>query len=54
MLLKRAHLAKVLTLQVDPRSYWIYTNFPQDNARVDAALRTHGFEGGLDRLSALR
>ena len=52
VLLKRAHLAKVLTLQVDPRSYWIYTNSPQDNARVDAALRTHGFEGGLDRLSA--
>ena len=41
-----------LTQQVDPRSYWIYTNSPQDNARVDAALRTHGFEGGLDRLSA--
>ena len=51
VLLKRAHLAKVLTLQVDPRSYWIYTNSPQDNARVDAALRTHGFESGLDRLS---
>ena len=50
LLLKRAQLAKVLTLQVDPRSYWIYTNSPYDNARVDAALRTHGFEGGLEHL----
>jgi type IV secretion system protein VirB4 len=52
VLLKRAQLAKVLHLRVDPRSYWIYTNSPGDNARVDAALRAHGFEGGLDRLSA--
>ena len=52
VLLKRAQLAKVLNLRVDPRSYWIYTNSPGDNARVDAALRAHGFDGGLDRLSA--
>ena len=28
MLLKRADVAKVLTLTVDPKSYWIYTNTP--------------------------
>ena len=43
---------RVLHLRVDPRSYWIYTNSPGDNARVEAALRAHGFDGGLDRLSA--
>ena len=34
ILLKRPDLAKVLTLTVDPKSYWIYTNTPVDNARV--------------------
>ena len=36
MLLKRPDLAKVLTLNVDPKSYWIYTNTPLDNERVAA------------------
>jgi type IV secretion system protein VirB4 len=52
LLLKRPHLAKVLTLSVDPRSYWLYTNTPLDNERVAAMFREHGFEGGLDRLAA--
>jgi type IV secretion/conjugal transfer VirB4 family ATPase len=51
-LLKRADIAKVLTLNVDPRSYWLYTNTPVDNERVRAAFREHGFEAGLDRLAA--
>jgi type IV secretion system protein VirB4 len=52
LLLKRPELAKVLTLHVDPRSYWLYTNTPIDNERVTAMCREHGFEAGLDRLSA--
>ena len=52
ILLKRPDLAKVLTLTVDPRSYWIYTNTPIDNARVAATFREYGFEAGLDRLAA--
>ena len=52
-LLKRPHLAKVLTLNVDPRSYWLYTNTPPDNERVAAMSREHGLERGLDRLAAL-
>jgi type IV secretion system protein TrbE len=52
LLLKRADLAKVLTLNVDPRSYWLYTNTPVDNERVAAIVREFGFEGGLDRLAA--
>ena len=52
ILLKRPGVTKVLTLRVDPKSYWIYTNTPMDNERVAAALRTHGFEGGLAQLAA--
>jgi type IV secretion system protein VirB4 len=54
MLLKRPDLAKVLTLTVDPKSYWIYTNTPIDNERVTAMFREFGFEAGLDRLAASR
>ena len=52
ILLKRPDLAKVLTLTVDPKSYWIYTNTPIDNERVAAIFQQHGFEAGLDRLVA--
>jgi type IV secretion system protein TrbE len=52
LLLKRQNLTKVLTLAVDPRSYWIYTNTPIDNDRVAAVFREYGFEAGLDRLAA--
>jgi type IV secretion/conjugal transfer VirB4 family ATPase len=52
LLLKRPDLAKVLTLNVDPRSYWLYTNTPVDNERVAAMVRDHGLEEGLDRLAA--
>jgi hypothetical protein len=51
VLLKRPDLTKVLTLTVDPKSYWIYTNTPVDNERVAAMFREHGFEAGLDRLA---
>ena len=52
ILLKRPDLAKVLTLAVDPKSYWIYTNTPIDNARIAETFREYGFEAGLDRLVA--
>ena len=52
LLLKRPDLAKVLTLNVDSRSYWLYTNTPADNERVAAMFREHGFEAGLDQLAA--
>ena len=52
MLLKRPDLAKVLTLTVDPKSYWIYTNTPLDNERLSALSREYGFEAGVDRLAA--
>jgi type IV secretion/conjugal transfer VirB4 family ATPase len=52
LLLKRPNLTKVLMLTVDPKSYWIYTNTPVDNARVAAMFREYGFDAGLDRLAA--
>ena len=52
ILLKRPDLAKVLTLTVDPKSYWIYTNTPIDNVRVAETFRQYGFEAGIDRLAA--
>src|SRR5262245_29825905 len=50
--LHRPDLTKVLTLTVDPKSYWIYTNTPIDNARVAETFREFGFEAGLERLVA--
>ena len=44
VLLKRPGFAKVLTLRVDPRSYWIYTNTP-DNERVATSSRVWVYRG---------
>ena len=52
LLLKRPDVTKVLNLLVDPRSYWLYTNTPVDNERVNATFQQYGFEAGLDRLAA--
>src|SRR5262245_11216676 len=52
LLLKRPGLWKVLTLNIDQRSYWLYTDTPIDNERVTTMFREHGFEAGLDRLAA--
>jgi len=52
LLLKRPDVAKVLTLTVDAKSYWIYTNTPADNVRVTAACQEAGLAGGLDTLAA--
>lgn len=52
LLLKRSGVAKVLDLNVDPKSYWIYTNTPIDNERVASVFRELGFAAGLDQLAA--
>src|SRR4029077_3926304 len=51
-LLKRPDVTKVLSLNVDPKSYWIYTNTPLDNDRVAAIVQKYGFDAGMDRLAA--
>ena len=42
VLLKRPDVAKVLTLDVDRQSYWLYTNTPPDNERLQAVAARHG------------
>jgi hypothetical protein len=51
MLLKRADVAKVLLLHVDPHSHWLYTNNAADNERLRAAVAEHGLSGALDVLA---
>ena len=53
MLIKTPDAAKVANLNVDAKSYWLYTNDPFDNRKRDQAFATHGFEQGLEVLAAL-
>jgi type IV secretion/conjugal transfer VirB4 family ATPase len=49
-LIKTPELTKVANLNVDPRSYWLYTNDPYDNRKRQEAFDAYGFEKGLDVL----
>lgn len=51
-LIKTPELAKVANLNVDRRSYWLYTNDPYDNQKRKEAFDAYGFEKGLDVLAA--
>lgn len=53
LLVSKPTHTKVLNLDVDRRSYWLYTNDPNDNIRRDEALRKYGFERGLDHLEGV-
>jgi type IV secretion system protein VirB4 len=50
-LIKTPELAKVANLNVDHRSYWLYTNDPYDNRKRKEAFDAYGFEKGLDVLA---
>jgi type IV secretion system protein TrbE len=50
-LLKTPELAKVANLNVDRRSYWLYTNDPYDNRKRKEAFDAYGFEKGLSFLA---
>jgi type IV secretion/conjugal transfer VirB4 family ATPase len=50
-LIKTPELGKVANLNVDPKSYWLYTNDPYDNKKRKDAFETYGFERGLDILA---
>jgi type IV secretion/conjugal transfer VirB4 family ATPase len=50
-LIKTPEVAKVANLNVDRRSYWLYTNDPYDNQKRKEAFDTYGFEKGLDVLA---
>ncbi|MGB9068879.1 MAG: type IV secretion system DNA-binding domain-containing protein [Candidatus Acidiferrales bacterium] len=53
-LIKTPELAKVANLNVDPRSYWLYTNDPYDNKKRKEAFEAYGFEKGLEVLAGER
>jgi type IV secretion system protein TrbE len=50
-LIKTPESAKVANLNVDPKSYWLYTNDPYDNKKRKEAFETYGFEKGLEILA---
>src|SRR5205823_1574202 len=50
-LIKTPELAKIANLNVDPKSYWLYTNDPFDNLRRKEAFDTYGFAKGLEVLA---
>jgi len=50
-LIKNHEIAKVANLEVDPKSYWLYTNDPFDNRKRAEAFEKHGFERGLEALA---
>jgi type IV secretion/conjugal transfer VirB4 family ATPase len=52
-LIKTPELAKVANLEVDRRSYWLYTNDPYDNRKRQEAFAAHGFDKGLDVLAGV-
>lgn len=49
-LIKTATMGKKFVLNVDQKSYWLYTNSPKDNERFAAIVQEHGFENGLELL----
>ena len=53
LLLSNPTHTKVLNLDVDARSYWLYTNDPNDNTRRDEAIGRLGFERGLEYLEGV-
>ena len=50
-LIKNHEIAKVGNLEVDPESYWLYTNDPFDNRKRAEAFAKYGFEKGLEVLA---
>ena len=53
-LIKTPEVAKVANLNVDPKSYWLYTNDPYDNKKRKEAFELYGFERGLEILAGVR
>jgi type IV secretion/conjugal transfer VirB4 family ATPase len=50
-LIKTPELAKIANLNVDAKSYWLYTNDPYDNKKRKEAFEKYGFEKGLEILA---
>jgi len=53
-LIKNHEIAKVANLEVDPKSYWLYTNDPYDNRKRAEAFEKYGFQKGLEVLAGAK
>ncbi len=51
-LIKTSTMGKKFVLNVDRKSYWLYTNSPKDNERFSTVVQEHGFEQGLELLGS--
>jgi type IV secretory pathway VirB4 component len=50
-LIKNHEIGKVVNLEVDRKSYWLYTNDPIDNRKRSEAFAKYGFDEGLEVLA---
>ena len=50
-LLRREGLSKVLNLEVDPKSYWLFTTNPYEEKRRQELVNQVGLEAALEILS---
>ena len=50
-LIKNHEIAKIANLEVDAKSYWLYTNDPFDNRKRADAFAKYGFAEGLEVLA---
>jgi type IV secretion system protein VirB4 len=51
ILIKRPEFSKVVSLNVDPKGYWLYTSNPYDREKKREAFERYGFEQGLEILA---
>ncbi|HEX2453136.1 MAG TPA: type IV secretion system DNA-binding domain-containing protein [Vicinamibacterales bacterium] len=51
LLVKQPDLAKVVSLSVDPKGYWLYTTDPYDTEKKRDAFERYGFRQGLNVLA---
>ncbi len=51
-MLKRAGYSKVLRLNLDPRSYWLFSTKPKDRQRRAQEIAEHGYDRAFELQSA--
>jgi type IV secretion system protein VirB4 len=51
-LLKRAGFSKILKLNLDPKSYWLFSTRPKDRLRRAQAIEEHGYDRAFELLRA--
>jgi type IV secretion/conjugal transfer VirB4 family ATPase len=54
MLIKTSSMGKKVILNVDSKSYWLYTSSAKDNERLEALLKENGLDQALELLSTRR